>query len=534
MTRPGSAMPDAPGATDSRRGALWWLGPLFWAVAAFVLGAGIWYATTSRTVGTWDAASNLVAARNIAEGKGFTTDFVQDLVVPHELPDLESVRAPGAVYLIGALFRLTGVNLATPVLVNVAWILLSAIILRAAIAAVGPPWLASIVGLLMLLGANNYVVVPYVNNNLLVLLTVVGLWLAVRADPRSGNGWWIAVASGALTGFAFLTKQTYILGFVPFTIILIGTLRGLTRVQRLARLVAAGAVTLVVSAPYLVTNIVRHGTPIHSPIQQLRLPVRYGIIPVDGFQRRVLFDQPAPRIGDIAESIGVHGMLSRNLEIARQVADAALGRGLLVVFWAMGALIFVRRHRWHLYAMAGMLAVPGFFDSLWWVPEPRYLYPLYAVLLFVAALGTIDYLEAPAAEFTARVRQRIQRAFGGLMAVAFALALLTAQGAWRAERSGAEVGEPAWAPHVRRIPPDAVVLTSAVPHVPWWTRRRAVIEPWGTRSDLERVMQLYAPTHYLDVAPGPRSDRPEFEPGELVPLAGGEGWELHAIATGKR
>lgn len=527
-------MPEAPGAGVPRRASLSWLGPLFWVVAALVLGAGVWYAATSRTVGTWDAASNLVAARSIAEGKGFTTDFVQDLVVPHELPEPETVRAPGAVYVIGALFRLTGVNLATPVLVNVAWILLSAIILRAAIAAVGPSWLANVVGLLMLLGANNYVVVPYVNNNLLVLLTVVGSWLAVRVDRRAGNGWWIAIAAGALTGFAFLTKQTYILGFVPFTIILIGTLREVTRMQRLARLVAAGAVTIAVSSPYLVTNIVRHGTPIHSPIQQLRLPVRYGIIPVDGFQRRVLFDQPAPSFGAVVASIGVHGMLSRNLQLAREVADAALGRGLVVVCWALGALVFMRRHRTHLYAMAGTLAVPGFFDSLWWVPEPRYLYPLYSVLLFVAALGTIDYLEDARTELPPRVRLRIQRAFAGLMAAAFALALLTAQGAWRAERSGASVGEPAWAAHVRRIPPDAVVLTSNVPYVAWWTRRMAVIEPWGTRNDLEQVMRLYAPTHYLDVVPGPRADRPEFAPGELVPLASGEGWELHTLVPRPR
>lgn len=527
-------MAEATAASTPRGAALSWLASLFWGLAVLVLGAGIWYAATSRTVGTWDAASNLVAARNIAEGKGLTTDFVQDLVVPHELPELETVRAPGAIYVLGALFSLTGVNLATPVLVNVGWILLSALFLRAAIAAAGPSWLADIAGVLMLLGANNYVVVPYVNNNLLVLLTVVGLWLAMRVDRRASNGWWVAVASGALTGFAFLTKQTYILGFVPFTIILIGTLRGATRVQRLTRLIVAGAVTLVVTSPYIITNIIQHGTPIYSPIQQLRLPVRYGIIPVDGFQRRVLFDQPAPRIRDIAEAIGVHGMLSRDLDIARETANAALGRGLVVIFWAVGALVFIRPYRLHLHAMAATLALPGFFDSLWWVPEPRYLYPLYPVVLFLAALGTIDYLEGPAAEVTHRVRQRVQRAFVGLTATALAMGLLTAQGAWRASRSSAGYGEPAWASHIRQLPPDAVVLTSDVPYVAWWARRRAVIEPWGTRADLERVMRLYDPTHYLDVVPGSRPDRPEFRAGELARIAGGEGWDLYAIATGPR
>ena len=515
----------------SDRPTFWWLNPLFWAVAALVLAVGIWYAMTTRTVGIWDAASNLVAARNIAEGNGFTTDFVQDLVVPHELPGPEKVRAPGAIYVIGALFRLTGVNLTTPVLVNVAWILLSAIVLRAAIAAAGPGWLANIAGLLMLLGANNYMVVPYVNNNLLVLLTVAALWFAVRVDVRSSNGWWTAVASGLLTGFAFLTKQSYILAFVPFTIILIGTLQGVTRAQRLARLVAAGAVTIVVSSPYLVTNLVRSGSLIDSPIHELRLPVRYGLIPVDGFQRWVRFDEPAPTLASIVRSVGVHGMLSRDLAIARDVADAVISRGPGVVVWALAALVFIRRRRWHLYAMAGTLAIPGFFDSLWWVPESRYFYPLYPVLLFVAALGTIDYLSADESDVPPRMRQRISRAFNALLAASFMLALLTAQGGWRAERAGANVGEPSWAPHVRRLPADAVVLTSAVPYVPWWTRRKAVIEPWGTRADLERVIETYAPTHYLDIVPGPRADRPPFASDELAPIASGEGWELHAIVT---
>src|SRR5687768_14026753 len=111
-------MSETPSSSLPARAAFWWLTFLFWTVAALILSAGIWYAATTRTAGIWDAVANLVAARNIAEGNGFTTDFVQDLVVPHELPGPETVRAPGAIYVIGALFRLTGVNLATPVIVN--------------------------------------------------------------------------------------------------------------------------------------------------------------------------------------------------------------------------------------------------------------------------------------------------------------------------------------------------------------------------------------------------------------------------------
>ena len=185
---------------SSRRSAIAWLDLVFWLVGAALLIAGLWVAAMNRSVGTWDAAANLVTARNMAEGRGFTTEMVQDLVVPHELPGPETVRAPGAIYVIAAVFRMTGVNLATLVILYDAWIVLSAIVLRAAVGQVAPRWLANIAGLLMLLGANNYVIVPYVNNNLLVLLTVLALWLAAWVHRTSAHGWWIAVVAGALDG----------------------------------------------------------------------------------------------------------------------------------------------------------------------------------------------------------------------------------------------------------------------------------------------------------------------------------------------
>ena len=501
----------------------------FWIGVVLFLVAGARLAAVNQSDGGWDAASNLIAARNVATGRGFTTLQVQDLVVPHPLPGPETVRAPGSVYLAGTTFRLTGVSLAAVVWINLLTVLVAALSLRGAVRLVAPSWVGDVAGMLMLGSPSNYELVSLVNNDALSAIICVAMLAIAHVRRRDWHGVRLAVACGVLGAAAFLVKQSYILGFAAFAIIL---LLSDTRYQlraRMMQVVVAGALMAALSASYWYPNIRDHGTPLYSPIQKLRLPLRYGLLPLDGYQAAVYLHREVPSYRELARTLGVRAMLRRELDVVRLLPGPLFGRGALVFAWAIGGLVFLRRKRWILAAAAASLAIPAFFDALWWLPEPRYFYPLFPILLFLGALGTNDYLVVERGQLHPAVARRFRVAFAILFSIIGVGTLLQARWGWRVEFAQAREAAPTWISAIDALPPDAVIMTGAAPHVSWWTSRRTVIEPWGSRADLAEVIDLYKPRYYLDVAPGPRATRAPFDPAELRPLGSGESWALYQI-----
>lgn len=518
----------------NRRFSPRWLSAAFWLLGAGFFAIGVRLAFDTTTDGGWDSAANLVAARNIAEGRGFTTDMVQVHVVPQALPGDESVRAPAQVFILGALFRVFGVSLALAVLFNVCVVLLAAIVLRSAASEVAPQWVADVVGILFLLGANNFDLVPILNNNLLVLLTVFALRLAVRAHRGSTIGWVTVCACASLTALAFLTKQSYVVSMVVYSILLVGSARDMSWQRRAIRLAVGASLSLVLTSPYWAVNIVRHGAPIYSPIQRLRLPARYGTEPIGMFQRTVHFGEAPPTYRSIVAELGLRHVLQRELDMIRLLEAALARRGVLVLGLVLMTLPFFRSNSWRLVAIAMALSIAPLFDAMWWLPEDRYLFPLFALYLFVAALGIGDYLASEGSFEPPALARRHRTAFALVAALLVASALLDSRWGWRSEFAAARRSRPAWTEAILALPVDARILTSDVPYVTWWTRRQAVIEPCGDRDQLEQVAALYHPDYYLDILPGPRVDRPPFEVGELTPVTTGEGWQLFRLAVRSR
>ncbi|HEX8850198.1 MAG TPA: glycosyltransferase family 39 protein [Gemmatimonadaceae bacterium] len=506
-----------------------WTRAAFWAAFVIVLALGVRLAVVNQWDGGWDSTSNLVTTRNVAHGRGFTTDMVQDLVAPAPLPGPETVRTPGPVYLLAAVFKLAGESLGAQVLVNLATVLASALLLRWAVRRIAPPWLADFAGVLMLLANSNYRLIPFSNNDLLVLFTVCALCLAVKQWTGEWRPGTLALVAGVLTGVSFLTKQSYVLSMVPFTTLLVASDNRIRFGRRFGLLCVAGALVLLITAVYWGPNMARHGTPIYSPIQQLRLPLRYGTIPFVGYQRIPRFDVPAPTYGSMIASLGLHEVLRHELEVWRSLAPAAAERGFLVLLWAVTSLVFVTRRRLRLYALAATLLVAPIFDSVWWFPEGRYLYPVFPVAIFIAVLGTVGYLEVESSELTPRGRARIRATFTALVLLISGAALLDARWGWRSEFKGARTPAPGWTAAVRRLPENAVVLTAWTPYVAWWGHRLAVMEPWGTRADLEQVVRLYHPTAYLAVEIEDTASRAPFTPGELQLVEQGPDWRLYNI-----
>lgn len=500
-----------------------WLG-----VAAFVA-ASVRLAVANQSDGGWDSASNLIVARSVAAGHGFTTLQAQELVAWHPLPGRETVRAPGLAYLAAAAFAVTRNWPAAVVGLNVLTVLLAALCLRAAVRRVGPHWLAEISGILVLASPNNYELVSLLNNNLLVAAVSAGLLVAANAERRRRRGLSLVVACGVLGAAAFLVKQSYILGFAVFaTIVLLADTRYALR-RRAGHVVLAGALMAALSASYWYPNIRDYGTPLYSPIQKLRLPLRYGLLPLNGFQRAVYLDRTVPSYGEIARSLGTHAMLRRELDIVRMIPDSVLARGALILLWAIVGLVFVDRQRLPLVGASLALAIPPFFDALWWLAEPRYFYPLFPVLIFLSALGTSEYL-AREQDLHPEFRVRFRRAFAVLALLMSVATMFEARWGWREEFAQARSPKPAWIAPVNGLPRDAIIMTALPPMVSWWTSRRTVVEPLGSRRDLDAVMTAYRPGFYLDIETGNRPDRPPFAEDELQPMAAGSGWALYRIS----
>jgi 4-amino-4-deoxy-L-arabinose transferase-like glycosyltransferase len=503
----------------------------FWILELLVAVLGARLASLNGNDGGWDSASNLIAARNVAQGRGFTTPMVQDFVVVHTIPAPETVRAPGLVYLLAALFRVAGVSLAVPVLLNTALLLVTAIVLRVAVREVAPRWFGDVAGLLVLLSMQYWGIVSAMNNALLVLFTAMALLLAVRHAHGRLSDRATAITLGVIAAAAFLTKQSYVVGFGPLAVVMFGTKASLRPRRRASYVLLAGAIGAVLTAPYWVPNLQHYGHLIYSPIQQLRLPYRYGLVPTDGYQRAILFDHAPPSYRSMIAQLGLHEVIRHELDVARMLTTALTKEWAGLLFLALSSLLFARRRSWRLYAAAATLLIPPFFDSLYWVTESRYLFPLLPILLFVAALGIGGYAAFEAEHAPFALERRMRTGAGVLLGALVCTAAFDFRWGWREEYSAGRRAAPSWRSAIEALPADAVVMSDGAPMVSWWTGRKTIVEPLGTRTDLVHVAALYHPRYYLDVATQARADRPPFATGELRPVAAGSDWRLYEISA---
>src|SRR5262245_27084215 len=94
----------------------------FWATAVFVVVSVVDLARGNASPGSPDSINNLATAREIASGRGFTSRIVHQHFVQQPVPGPETVRPPGIPFLLALCFRLFGVNLVIPVVLNGAFL----------------------------------------------------------------------------------------------------------------------------------------------------------------------------------------------------------------------------------------------------------------------------------------------------------------------------------------------------------------------------------------------------------------------------
>lgn len=496
----------------------------FWTMWLLVLCGTAWLASVNKQPGGWDSLAVLVSARNIAEGRGFVTDFVPNYVERYSLPGRELTRPPGMSYLLGGAFRMFGVSLSRHVWVNGIIVLLTAWLLRAAIRLDGGDWWADVAGMSMLV--IHPPLVQAWNSGALMLATAAMLALAVLAISRRVTGVSLAVLCAIVTAAGFFMKQTFVLSGAACTALLLLSQAERTWRQRMIDGAIAGVAFLALTSPYWLTNLLEYGEPLYSPINRFHWPTRYGVYPWYEHHRAVLFDKPFETFGSIIDRLGLVQVFRSELNYMRERAVALVQPNPFLLVPAVLGVILFRRRDWRIYAAVLTLTISPLFDTMYWMVEPRYLLPLFPCLLFLGWLAVRNYREWARGAVRSELRLRVS---AGFTAVLVGAALHAAVMGWpplRQEIDGARMaGTPGWKTILEQLPSDVVVMSDLPPAVSWWTSRKAIVTPIGDRADLLAVLRLYKPQYYLEL--GTLLTKPPlsaWSPGELERVAAGPAW----------
>ena len=497
----------------------------FWSASALFFLACVWLGSVNNQPGGWDSLANLIVARNIAEGHGFVTDFVGDYVVRHELPGPEFTRPPGVPYLIAPVYRLLGVSLSVHVWLNAVVILVSALLVRAAVRADGGDWPADLAGLVML-----HVHAPLTtawNNGPLILTTAAMLLIVVLWTHARIKGTRLAIACALVTAIGFLMKQTFLLSGGACALVLLGTSPQQEWRERFRHMVVFAILFLLLTSPYWATNIARYGEPLYAPVHRFHLQIHYGASPWYEYYRRVLIDERPLTLGEVVDRVGILNMIRSELNYTRErVAAIASPNPFLLIPAALGILL-MRRSEWRKYAALAALMIGPLVDTALWVVEPRYLLPLFPCIAFLGWLAVRNYRAWARGAMQPAL---VSRVVAGYVVVLAGTALYAVIMGWPAAHGriiSARTPTPTWTTILRTLPEDVVVMSDEPPTVSWWVRRKAIVTPVDERRDLLTAVRMYNPTYYLDLGSIPSLTA--WKAGELEPLASEPGWSLHRI-----
>ena len=503
----------------------------FRATLALFLAASTALAWCNRSPGSADSCANLTLARNIAQGRGFVTFGVGQLWEPQPIPSPETIKPPGLAYLTATLFAVFGPSLGVPVLINAVTVASNALLLRIALTRTSGGRIGDVGGLLALLSRNQEMVSLWNNN---ILTACHSALLMIAAVGRGGPG--TAIALGFVSAFGFLMKPTFLLGAVPFAILILGWTPGRPRRDRVAMILGFLTLFVALTSPYWLTNLLRHGDPFYSPgFTSGRLAVRYDVLGTDTWTT-VRFGQPMTYT-EVARTLGVPAMLLADARmIATTIYYSVALNPAVAILAGIGFLLFRRNDRWRDYTGPIWLAAAIEFEvGIYNHHEARYLWPVYPCLLYLAALSVRDFSTCGLPRMMSDLASRFRVAF--LMGVTAALVFggfMTAA-TWRDFIREARCPIPPWVTAVSRLPADAVILVGETPSVGWWTGHPTVICPTGPRDGLEKVISLYHADHYLATgADGQPSPNIPFHPDELSLIDRGDRWGLYHIASGKR
>jgi hypothetical protein len=420
------------------------------------------------------------------------------------------------------------------VLINAIVILLTAWIFRSTVALLVDKAYADLAGILMLLSM-NYELISILNNNFLVLCTVLLLYIVASYINGYIKLWHFALLSGLLTVAGFNMKYTFIVTALPLVIFLFMFFmpqQEKNKSKLFISLCIYVIVTIALCSPILIRNMNLFGKFIYAPQPLLRLAERYAIPDINTW-RSVHFEGPVT-INDLISRYGISWLVKNELIIWAKVFVKINLLNLPMSILAI-ILLFMKKQKGQLLLLVILLlsALEPLFSALYWRQETRYLWPLYPVLILLAGM-LIKNIKIYAGNGIESLKQRLPIYVISVFLIAsliygaaFNIKLLDRS--WKEARTDT----PGWVAAFGEIPHDAVFITNSPWPVAWYSERCAVICPIGTRDDLLKVINIYKPDYYLDTGEGFINTNPPFLNNELELIARGgkkePGWVLYKL-----
>lgn len=493
------------------------------------LAIAIWLAVVNQCPGGPDSRNNLDVARNIAHGKGFVSNIVQQLYVIQELPGLEEIRGPGIPFLYAPFYKVFGQNHYVHVIMNALIILLNAWLMRRLVMMIGARWFAEVAGILMLL-SGNFDLISLVNNNYLTLLTIILLTIAVKTYRDDYDPIKIAFWMALITGIGFMLKQTFVLSAFPLSIFILLMYRHDNEThlkQRNSAIVLYAIASGLLISPYFIMNYLNSGNLLSAPLSALRLAERYGGLPY-GTWYTMRLGEPVT-YSEMIQTHGFWGLVIKELQILKKGLWELLKLNIPLVFIVVTGLLIMRsRISWKQYAPAFFMMIePVFTAIMYWHVEMRYLWPIYSCLIYITAHLIRDFkIWEQSVSRTDQLR-RFRNGFAILLIIAFVFGFIRVQLPIRGGFFFATKPLPTWIESVSSIPETAVVITDDPWSSAWLAERRSVMCPAGERWELQKVIDAYRPDYYLHTGRGYGGGEPAFEESDLELIDKGESYCEH-------
>lgn len=262
----------------------------------FLLGTGflmLFYAYKDPFIGHGDSANTAIVARNLAEGNGYTVDYIMDFVTYYPGISHPEDRWPlGLPTFISIFFVLFGVSTFIAKLPNILLFLLFVIVMFFILKKKYNMFIAFFASIFTLVNLNifNWLKEPYNDINFLILINlcfvVISLWMT---EPKGKCLCWL----GVLTGLTIVFKPTGLLLIPLFIFIIIVKMvekKGNNPKKAIVKSVFLFLfITLIVASPWFIRNALLFGDPIFS-MERIVGPLISGGAQQDE-SYRLLFDQ---------------------------------------------------------------------------------------------------------------------------------------------------------------------------------------------------------------------------------------------------
>lgn len=444
-----------------------------------------------------DGASVAIVAKNLAQGKGYTVDYIMYFVEDYpEISHHEDIWPIGIPTIVSIFFKLFGVSTFIAKLPNILLFLLFVATLFYILKRKYNASIAFFASIFTLVNVNLFKIVrePYHDIAFLICVNLSLITLSL---------WWgeqkkkYLILLGFFTGLTILFKYTGLL-LLPFCMFII--LLRLTKKDNMIKNIVKSTflfvlISLVVASPWFIRNTILFSNPIYS-VAGIISPLTEvpGTQPDESF--RILFNEsnikPLKQAG-ILDKI-VNNLKSWN-SLGRKLRKDEIVPGVLLFLFLFGLVLL----NWNEFEMnvvriyLSFIFVYVLFIIYYIHLEARY---------FVWMIPFISFIGAKLLHYFYTQITKTSYKIVYILIICFLLFYVTYPFVSEVYYGSKKVYDyPLYQFIENNTPSNAVVMSRLAPVITWNTERKAVMVPFGEVSDFYMIIKKYNVTHVLIADP---------------------------------